>query len=76
MDAADISMRTKRDDSAGGSAFSGKEPDFVRAAGRASLGQVRDWFILGWVVWWSWAYVQGALAQRFPDWLGWTRNCW
>ncbi len=38
------------------------------------LADLRDWLILAWVLWWSWAYVQGALAQRFPHWLGWTRR--
>ena len=46
------------------------------APGRRLLGDVRDWLFVAWVLWWSWAYVQGALAQRFPHWLGWTRTLW
>jgi len=52
----------------------GKHP--VPAASSRSLGELRDWLIVAWVLWWSWAYVQGALAQRFPHWLGWTRRLW
>jgi len=52
----------------------GKHP--VPAARSRSLGELRDWLIVAWVLWWSWAYVQGALAQRFPHWLGWTRTLW
>ncbi len=40
------------------------------------LGELGDWLILAWVLWWSWAYVHGALAERFPHWLGWTRMLW
>jgi hypothetical protein len=40
------------------------------------IGEVRDWLILAWVLWWAWAYVQEALAERFPHWLGWTRTLW
>jgi len=46
------------------------------APGRRLLGDLRDWLIVAWVLWWSWAYVQGALAQRFPHWLSWTRTLW
>ncbi|WP_165235067.1 hypothetical protein [Aquisphaera insulae] len=45
------------------------------ALGRFLLG-LRDWVILAWVIVWSWAYVQTALAQRFPGLLGWTRRLW
>jgi len=48
----------------------------VPASSSRSLGELRDWLIVAWVLWWSWAYVQGALAQRFPHWLGWTRTLW
>lgn len=33
---------------------------------------LRDWIVLAWALWWSWAYVQGALAARFPRILWWT----
>ncbi len=46
------------------------------APGRRLLGDLRDWLIVAWVLWWSWAYVQGALAHRFPHLLGWTRTLW
>ena len=52
----------------------GKHP--APAASRRLLGELRDWLIVAWVLWWSWAYVQGALAQRFPHLLGWTRTLW
>jgi len=42
----------------------------------AFLGDLRDWLIVAWVLWWSWAYVHGALAHRFPHWLGWTQTLW
>jgi hypothetical protein len=35
-----------------------------------------DWLTLAWALWWLWAYIQGALAERFPHALGWTRNLW
>jgi hypothetical protein len=35
-----------------------------------------DWLTLAWALWWFWAYVQGALAERFPHVLGWTRRLW
>ncbi len=40
------------------------------------LDDLRDWLMVAWVVWWSWAYVRTALAQRFPHVLGWTRTFW
>ncbi len=47
------------------------------SAARCRLrGELRDWLTVAWVLWWSWAYVQGALAQRFPHLLGWTRTLW
>ncbi len=46
------------------------------APSRRRLADLRDWLIVAWVLWWSWAYMQGALAQRFPHWLGWTRALW
>ena len=55
-------------------ASAGKHP--APAASRRLLGELRDWLIVAWVLWWSWAYVQGALAHRFPHWLGWTRTLW
>ncbi|MGO8901787.1 MAG: hypothetical protein ACLQU5_26035 [Isosphaeraceae bacterium] len=45
-------------------------------ASAAFLGDLRDWLMVAWVLWCSWAYVQGALAHRFPHWLGWTRTLW
>lgn len=52
----------------------GKHP--APAASFRLVGELRDWLIVAWVLWWSWAYVQGALAERFPHWLGWTRSLW
>ncbi len=46
------------------------------APSRRRLGDLRDWLIVAWVLWWSWAYMQGALAQRFPHLLGWARALW
>ncbi|QEH37680.1 hypothetical protein OJF2_62710 [Aquisphaera giovannonii] len=40
------------------------------------LGAVRDWVVLAWVIVWFWVYVQTALAERFPQLLGWTRRLW
>ena len=37
---------------------------------------LRGWLVVAWALWWSWAYVQGALASRFPQVLGWTRHLW
>ena len=36
------------------------------APSRRRLGDLRDWLIVAWVLWWSWGYIQDALAQRFP----------
>jgi hypothetical protein len=36
------------------------------APSRRLLGDLRDWLIVAWVLWWSWAYMQHALAHRFP----------
>jgi hypothetical protein len=77
-----------RSNSPGGLAVS--EPDSmtapkVPAALRAARGlhlapglrrKLCDWLMLVWVLWWFWAYVQGALAERFPHVLGWTRRLW
>lgn len=52
----------------------GKHP--VPPARCGLLGELRDWLIVVWVLWWSWAYVQVALAQRFPQLLSWTRTLW
>ncbi len=52
------------------SASAGKPP--TPAPSRRLLGELRDWLIVAWVLWWSWAYMQSALAQRFPHLLGWT----
>ncbi len=38
------------------------------------LCDLRDWLMVAWALWWSWAYIQGALAQRFPHLLVWTRH--
>ncbi len=35
-----------------------------------------DWLTLVWALWWFWAYIQGAVAERFPQVLGWTRRLW
>jgi hypothetical protein len=40
------------------------------------LGVIRDWVVLAWVIVWSWAYIQTALAERFPQVLRWTRRLW
>ncbi len=45
-------------------------------SGHRLLGLLRDWLVVAWVLWWSWAYLRGALAQRFPHLLGWTRTLW
>ena len=31
---------------------------------RIDLG---GWIMVAWVAWWSWAYVQSAVFQRFPQ---------
>ena len=36
------------------------------------LRDLRDWLTVAWVLWWSWAYIQGALAHRFPQLLWWA----
>jgi hypothetical protein len=36
------------------------------------LRDLRDWLALAWALWWSWAYIHGALAQRFPNVLWWV----
>jgi hypothetical protein len=46
------------------------------ALSRRLLGDLRDWVIVAWVLWWSWAYVQCALAHRFPQLLGWAKALW
>ena len=46
------------------------------AQGRSLRHEPRDWLIVAWALWWSWAYIQGALAHRFPHLLGWTRHLW
>lgn len=38
------------------------------------LRDLRDWLALAWALWWSWAYIQGALAQRFPNLLWWIQR--
>ncbi len=48
-------------------------PSSRRLAASTALA---EWFMLAWALWWSWAYVQSALARRFPDWLGWTTRLW
>jgi hypothetical protein len=35
-----------------------------------------EWLMLAWAIWWSWAYVQTALAQRFPQWFAWSFHPW
>jgi hypothetical protein len=37
---------------------------------------IRGWIVVAWVVWWSVAYIQTALAQRFPQLIAWTRSMW
>jgi hypothetical protein len=34
---------------------------------------ILDWLMVAWVLGCSFAYLQGALAQRFPQYLGWLR---
>ena len=46
------------------SASAGKHP--ALAAICRWLEELRDWLMVAWVLWWSWAYMQHALAQRFP----------
>ncbi len=43
---------------------------------RRTLQGLVEWLTLAWALWWSWAYVQTALAQRFPQWLSWTTRLW
>ena len=38
--------------------------------------QLGDWLTLVWALWWLWVYVQSAVAERFPQALGWTRRLW
>jgi hypothetical protein len=66
---------TSHDSTAGSESASGGKPPAPTASCQF-LGELRDWLIVAWVLWWSWAYVQGALAQRFPHYLGWTRTLW
>ena len=47
------------------SASAGKHP--ALAAICRWLEELRDWLMVAWVLWWSWAYMQGALAHRFPQ---------
>jgi hypothetical protein len=35
---------------------------------------LRDWVMVAWALWWSWAYIEGALAHRFPQLLGWVHR--
>ncbi len=70
-----------RSSSPGGLAETEPEPRAPRAARgvRPAPGLPRklcDWLTLVWALWWLWAYVQGALAERFPHALGWTRSLW
>jgi hypothetical protein len=41
---------------------------------RRMVRDLRDWLTLAWVLWWFWAYVQGALSHRFPHLLWWVRR--
>jgi hypothetical protein len=34
---------------------------------RRRVGNLRDWLMVAWVLWWSWAYAQSALGHRFPQ---------
>ncbi len=43
---------------------------------RLLLRALRDWLFVAWVLYWSWAYIQTALAHRFPHVLGWARALW
>jgi hypothetical protein len=50
-------------------------------AGRAShrpirFLDIRGWIVVAWVVWWTVAYIQTALTQRFPQLMAWTRSMW
>ena len=70
-----------RDSSPGSLAETEPNLTSLRAARkfRPALGLPRkicDGLILVWALWWFWAYVQSALAERFPHVLGWTRRLW
>ncbi len=39
--------------------------------GQARSGHLRDWLMVAWALWWGWAYMQTALAHRFPQLLAW-----
>ncbi len=43
---------------------------------RSLRRDLREWLMVAWALWWSWAYIQAALAHRFPHLLGWTRHLW
>ena len=39
------------------------------APGHRLLGDLRDWLIVAWVLWWSWAYMRAPWRNVFP-------TCW
>jgi hypothetical protein len=57
-----------------------KDTDGTMGAGQARVHGYRqdllDWLMVAWALWWSWAYIQGALAHRFPQLLGWVHRLW
>ena len=76
-------MARQRPDASAAFLDSGSSPESASASqpptpapSHRLLGELRDWLMVAWVLWWSWAYMQGALAQRFPYFLGWTRALW
>jgi hypothetical protein len=63
--------------------LAGTELDPVPSRAARGLGpapgfprKLCDWLTLAWALWWLWAYIQGALAERFPHLLGWARRLW
>jgi hypothetical protein len=48
----------------------------VRAEASGGLLDLRGWIAVAWVLWWSCAYVQTALAHRFPQLLAPIRSLW
>jgi hypothetical protein len=56
-------MSAETPNSAAGSLWSSQRP----------FGLLRDWLMVAWVLWWSWAYAQSALGHRFPQLLAWLQ---
>jgi hypothetical protein len=46
---------------------------FPASSGQRRAGQLRDWLMVAWALWWGWAYVQSAVIHRFPHLLAWCR---